>query len=147
MYTFVKWSDFFVNVVIKCLILTLQLHRFPSMLHIEKIEAREAGIYRCRVDFKTAPTRNSLLNLSVISKSTFCFCFRGDVSCSGSLPFSAYTCIFSCATYFWNTYLGWVQDSARNKINTIAENAICNFSVSWNLAIFSELSFKIFNYS
>ena len=46
----------------------LQLHRHPSVLHIEKIQAPEAGIYRCRVDFKTAPTRNSLLNLSVISK-------------------------------------------------------------------------------
>jgi hypothetical protein len=48
-----------------------QLHRHPSVLHVEKIEARESGIYRCRVDFKTAPTRNSLLNLTVIGKSNF----------------------------------------------------------------------------
>ena len=45
-----------------------QLHRYPSVLHVEKIQAKESGIYRCRVDFKTAPTRNSLLNLTVISK-------------------------------------------------------------------------------
>ena len=42
----------------------------PAYLHIEKIHALEAGVYRCRVDFKTTSTRNSLLNLTVVSEYT-----------------------------------------------------------------------------
>ena len=40
----------------------------PAYLHIDRIHALEAGTYRCRVDFKTAPTRNSLVKLNVVSK-------------------------------------------------------------------------------
>ena len=39
-----------------------------SYLHIQEIHANEAGLYKCRVDFKTAPTKNYYLNLSVIGK-------------------------------------------------------------------------------
>jgi hypothetical protein len=39
-----------------------------SYLHIQDIHANEAGLYKCRVDFKTAPTKNYYMNLSVIGK-------------------------------------------------------------------------------
>ena len=42
--------------------------KIVSFLNINDPKANEAGIYKCRVDFKTAPTRNYLLNLTVIGK-------------------------------------------------------------------------------
>lgn len=46
----------------------LQLSSNPAELRVENITAEEAGLYRCRVDFRSAPTRNSLVNLTVIGE-------------------------------------------------------------------------------
>ena len=37
-----------------------------AMLYLDNITFNEGGIFRCRVDFQTAQTRNSLFNLTVI---------------------------------------------------------------------------------
>lgn len=40
----------------------------PAALVVEDIRPNEAGVYRCRVDFKSAPTRNTLVNVTLLGE-------------------------------------------------------------------------------
>lgn len=62
----------------------------PAALVVEDIRPAEAGVYRCRVDFKSAPTRNTLVNVTLLGINLmFFFTFVSSAfSTLSSLSFS-----------------------------------------------------------
>lgn len=44
----------------------------PGELAIQNTKESDTGMYRCRVDFKIAQTRNSIVNLTIIGECFNC---------------------------------------------------------------------------
>lgn len=45
--------------------------KLPGELAVQNAKDSDTGLYRCRVDFKVAQTRNSAINLTIIGESIF----------------------------------------------------------------------------
>jgi len=48
---------------------TFRVDRQPAALVVTNVKQRDEGLYRCRVDFRTAQTRNAQINLTVVGKT------------------------------------------------------------------------------
>ena len=55
------------------------LNNSPAALVVDDIRREEAGVYRCRVDFKSAPTRNTLVNVSLLGNELVNFIDRDNI--------------------------------------------------------------------
>ena len=53
-----------------------QLSSSPAELRVEDIQEAEAGIYRCRVDYRNSPTKNVKLNLTIIGEIEQTICTK-----------------------------------------------------------------------
>ena len=54
--------------------------RWPNILEIDNATLKDQGLYRCRVDYRNIPTKNMVLNLSVIVPLTGIYSLKQFIS-------------------------------------------------------------------
>jgi hypothetical protein len=47
-----------------------QAGSYPAHLLVSDLKLSDEGVYRCRVDYRYSPTRNALVNLTVVGEFT-----------------------------------------------------------------------------
>ncbi|XP_078038309.1 neural cell adhesion molecule 2 [Augochlora pura] len=60
----------------------------PAKLEIDPLETSDAGVYRCRVDYKNSPTRNQKVNLTVIVPPNKPAIYTGGGRSLAEIPFN-----------------------------------------------------------
>lgn len=83
-------------------------------LTVDRAMATDTGVYRCRIDFLKAPTRNRLVNLTVIGNKRAIYFQEGSGATTGLIHFF-YKIAFSLRNNDENIPYRWMQQAHKCK--------------------------------